>query len=201
MSRPVSTTRRRILIDALAGAGAAGLPPIAGALAACESGASSGIAPPTGDIHDFDFFTGTWKGANRRLKQRWVGSDDWDEFPGILTCGSHLGGLVNFDYEVEFPTKGWSGATVRVFDRKARQWSLYWIDGKTGKLFPPVVGGFAGGDRGEFFGHDVDEGRPHRIRFLWTRIDADHARWQQAFSLDGKAWETNWICDHTRVRA
>lgn len=200
MSRPVSTTRRRILIDALAGAGAMGLLPIANAMASTNS-TPSGITLPTGDIHDFDFFTGKWNGVNRRLKQRWVGSDDWDVFPGTLECGSHLDGIVNFDYEVEFPTKGWSGATVRVFDRQARQWSLYWIDSKTGKLFPPVVGGFAGGDRGEFFGDDVDEGRAHRIKYLWTRIDADHARWQQAFSLDGKQWETNWICDHTRVKA
>lgn len=201
MNRPITTMRRRLLANTLTGAGALGLWPLVAAAAPAAPATHADQSLPTGDIHDFDFFTGTWEGVNRRLKRRWVGSDDWDEFPGTLSCGSHLGGVVNFDYEVEFPTKGWSGATVRVFDRKARRWSLYWIDGKTGKLFPPVVGGFAGGDRGEFFGHDVDEGRPHRIKFLWTRIDADHARWQQAFSLDGKAWETNWICDHTRVRA
>src|SRR5688572_13516299 len=32
----------------------------------------------TGDIHDFDFLDGAWKVDNRRLKQRGVGSDDWD---------------------------------------------------------------------------------------------------------------------------
>ena len=33
-----------------------------------------------GHINDFDFLTGSWHVAHRRLTQRWVGSDDWDEF-------------------------------------------------------------------------------------------------------------------------
>lgn len=193
------------MIDALAGAGALSLLPLAGFAAPLEDTAAaasdlpSGPEPPTGDIHDFDFFIGEWNGANRRLTQRWVGSDDWDEFPNTLSCGNHLGGVLNMDYEVHFPTKGWSGATVRVFNRKRRQWYLYWIDGKTGLLFPPVIGGFAGGDRGVFYGDDTDEGRPVKVRFLWTRFEPGVARWEQAFSLDGKQWETNWICDHTRT--
>lgn len=206
MTHPFSTMRRQILIDALAGAGAIGLLPVANAVAASgpQAGRANkglpGVKLPTGDLHDFDFFVGKWNGVNRRLKKRWVGSDDWDVFPGSLTCGSHLGGVVNLDYEVEFPTKGWSGMTVRTFHVQTRQWYLYWINSRTGELFPPLVGGFSG-DRGEFFGDDTDEGRPIKIKYLWTRIDSDHARWQQAFSLDGKVWETNWICDHTRVRA
>lgn len=206
MAHPFSTTRRQVLIDALTGAGAIGLLPIANAVAASghQAGQTSkgwpGVELPTGDIHDFDFFVGKWNGVNRRLKKRWVGSDDWDVFPDSLTCGSHLGGVVNLDYEVEFPTKGWSGMTVRTFHVETRQWYLYWINSRTGELFPPLVGGFSG-DRGEFFGDDTDEGRPIKIKYLWTRIDPDHARWQQAFSLDGKAWETNWICDHTRAKA
>jgi hypothetical protein len=32
---------------------------------------------------DFDFLVGTWDVTNRRLAKRHVGSDDWDEFPGI----------------------------------------------------------------------------------------------------------------------
>lgn len=203
MTRPFSTARRQVLIDALAGAGALSLLPLAGAAnAAVRSPAApaSGIKLPTGDVHDFDFFVGEWNGINRRLKKRWVGSDDWDVFPGSLTCGSHLGGVVNLDYEVDFPTKGWSGMTVRTFHVETKQWYLYWINSKTGELFPPVVGGFSG-DRGEFFGDDTDEGRPIKIKFLWTRFNPDHARWQQAFSLDGKEWETNWICDHHRVKA
>jgi hypothetical protein len=158
----------------------------------------SGAGLPTGDIHDFDFFVGTWNGVNRRLKKRWVGSNEWDEFPGSLICGSRLGGVVNLDYEVNFPTKGWSGMTVRTFNVMQRQWYIYWINSTTGVLFPPVIGGFKG-NHGEFFGDDTDEGRPVKVRFRWERRGDSKAHWEQAFSRDGKAWETNWTCEHTRL--
>jgi hypothetical protein len=196
MNSYVPIDRRQLLVQALAGAATVSL--FSGASAAAPA-AGAGSAPPTGDVHDFDFFVGAWNGANRRLKKRFAGSKDWDEFPGHLTCGSHLGGVVNLDYDVDFPTKGWSGMTVRAFNLQKRQWYIYWINSRTGELFPPVVGGFQG-DRGVFYGDDTDDGRPVKVQFLWTRIDHDHARWQQAFSLDGKEWETNWICDHTRVK-
>jgi hypothetical protein len=65
---------------------------------------------------------------------------------------------------------------------------------------PPVVGGFAG-DRGEFYGEDEDEGRPVRVRFVWTRLSPDAARWEQAFSFGGGPWETNWVMEFTRETA
>jgi len=203
MSRPVSSTRRRILIDALAGAGAMSFLPIAGAATGTRISPTreTPVEPvlPTGDLHDFDFFVGDWTSVNRRLKQRWVGSKEWDVFPNTVHCESHMGGVVNTD-EVVFPTKGWSGMTVRTFNLKKRQWSIYWINSLTGELFPPVVGGFNGKDTGKFYGDDTDEGRPIKVVFQWTRLGPDAARWQQAFSLDGKAWETNWIVEHTRVK-
>jgi hypothetical protein len=192
--------RRQMLLETLAGAG--GITLLTGTAGACEADRMkpSGAGLPTGDIHDFDFFVGTWHGVNRRLKKRWVGSTDWDVFPGTLTCGSHLGGVVSLDYDVNFPTKGWSGTTVRTFNIKQKQWYIYWINSITGDLFPPVVGGFTG-NVGEFFGDDTDEGRPVKARFRWTRKGPDNALWEQAFSLDGKAWEWNWSCEHTRVKA
>ncbi|ALN59994.1 Tat (twin-arginine translocation) pathway signal sequence domain protein [Lysobacter enzymogenes] len=199
MHAPRSPSRRRVLRQACAGAAALGLSPLA--FAAAGAGAKTlpetDIALPTGDVRDFDFFVGHWTFRNRRLKQRWVGSDDWDEFPASLRCESRMGGVVNLD-EGAFPTKGWQGMTVRVFNLAEKRWYLYWINSSTGQLFPPVAGGFDG-DRGVFYGDDSDEGRPVKVRFLWTRIDADHARWEQAFSRDGKAWETNWTMEHTRV--
>ena len=50
------------------------------------------VEAPTGDIHDFDFLFGNWSVTNRRLKQRWVGSDDWDVFTGVQRCEPRLGG-------------------------------------------------------------------------------------------------------------
>ena len=190
-------TRRDLLLTALAGAGVVTLTSDTAVAAAGNPMVPSGEGLPTGDLHDFDFFVGKWTFVNRRLKQRWVGSNEWETFPASLTCESRLQGIVNIDEGV-FPTKGWSGMTVRVFSPQRRQWSLYWINSTTGEMFPPVVGGFQG-DRGEFYGNDTDGGRPIRVVFRWQRLSRDRAHWEQAFSLDGKQWETNWIMEHTRV--
>jgi hypothetical protein len=197
----ISPSRRKLLTHALVGAGAMSLLPFPSAAAPqVPTGGKTPPVPklPTGDLHDFDFFVGNWSSVNRRLKKRWVGSTDWDVFPNTVRCESRMGGVVNID-EVVFPTKGWSGMTVRTFSLEKRQWSLYWINSKTGELFPPVVGGFTG-DHGEFYGDDTDDGRPIKVVFRWTRLGPDAARWEQSFSLDGKAWEKNWVVEHSRVK-
>jgi hypothetical protein len=197
MKPRLAITRRRVLLDTIAGAGA--LSVLSTAHATCSARTPSGVALPTGDIHDFDFFVGEWNSTNRRLRKRWVGSDDWEVFPNTVRCESRMNGIVSLD-EVDFTTKGWRGMTVRTFSFAKRQWSLYWVNSLTGELFPPVVGGFSG-DYGEFYGDDTDEGRPIKVLFPWTRLGRDAAHWEQAFSLDGKQWETNWLVDHKRVKS
>ncbi|MDC0666417.1 hypothetical protein [Nannocystis radixulma] len=160
-------------------------------------------APPdyttarTGDAHDFDYFAGGWTTVQRRLKARGVGSTDWEEFPATLCMTPYLGGMVTAD-ELWFPTKGWAGFTVRTFDLQKKQWSIYWVSSETGTLGTPVVGGFSG-EVGEFYGPDEDGGRPVKVRYKWTKLDENHARWEQAFSYDGGAWETNWTAEFTRA--
>jgi hypothetical protein len=150
-----------------------------------------------GDRHDFDFLAGDWTIQNRRLRIRGAGSSDWDEFPATSRAALHLGGIANVD-EIRFTTQGWSGMTIRTFDPATRKWSIYWVNSRTGTLFPPVAGGFSG-DRGEFYGDDEDGGRPVQVRYVWTRLGKDAARWEQAFSADGRSWETNWVMDLTRA--
>jgi len=150
----------------------------------------------TGGVHDFDYFAGGWTTKQRRLKARGVGSNDWEEFPATLCMSLYLGGVATVD-ELYFPTKGWSGLTLRTFDLERRQWSIYWVNSEKGKLEPPVLGGFQG-DHGEFYGDDQDDGRPVKVRFTWDKLDRDHARWQQAFYYDDRGWETNWTADFTR---
>lgn len=172
------------------------------AAAACAGAPSHAVLagitpPPTGDVHDFDYFAGGWKTQQHRLKDRGVGSRDWEDFPGTLCMHPYLGGMATVD-ELDFPTKGWAGLTLRTFDVAKRQWSIYWVSSKTGVLGTPVVGGFQG-ERGEFYGDDDDGGRPVRARYRWTKLDADHARWEQAFTYDGKSWEVNWTADFARA--
>jgi hypothetical protein len=152
--------------------------------------------PRHGHLTDFDFLTGSWDVSHRRLVERWVGSDDWDCFDGTTTCEPRLGGVANVE-QGDFPSRGCSGLALRLFDPTARQWSIYWVDSGTGRLEPPVVGGFDG-SVGIFEGIDTDQGRSIRVRFTWTVIDADHARWEQAFSAVDGEWETNWTMDFSR---
>jgi hypothetical protein len=156
-----------------------------------------------GNPHDFDFFAGRWHVANRCLRRRLAGCDEWEAFDGVSEAWVHLDGQVSVD-EIAFEGRPWKGCTVRTLDVKARQWEIYWINSKDGRLTPPVRGGWAG-DRGEFFGDDLDDGRPVRVRFLWERLGADAARWSQDFALidpaggpDG-AWECNWVMEFRRL--
>jgi len=157
----------------------------------------AGFEVPTGDIHDFDFLLGNWSVDNWRLKRRWVGSEDWEAFSGISRCEPRLGYAANVE-EVSFPSRGSSGLSLRLFDRAAMRWSIYWVSSDGATLFPPVHGGFAG-DFGLFFGEDTDGGKPIKVKFLWEKQGPIHARWSQAFSRDGLAWETNWVMEFTRT--
>jgi hypothetical protein len=150
-----------------------------------------------GDVRDFDFLAGDWDVHHRRLVARGVGATEWDEFPATMRARLQLGGIANVD-EIACPARGWSGMTVRHFRLADRQWSIRWISSRTGAMDPAVVGGFTG-DRGTFYGWDVDAGRRVAVRFVWTRLGRDAARWEQAFSYGGGPWETNWIMSFRRI--
>jgi hypothetical protein len=146
---------------------------------------------------DFDFLVGSWNVHNRRLVQRLAGSDEWVEFTVPATNWSLFDGMANVD-EMSLPD-GTKGLTLRLLDRAAGNWSLYWASSETGRLFPPVVGRFANG-RGVFYGDDTEAGAPVRVRFTWSDMTPSSARWEQAFSVDGGAsWEVNWIMLFTRI--
>jgi hypothetical protein len=157
-----------------------------------------GMQIPTGDLHDFDFLDGAWVIQNRFLRTRLAGDHVWEEFPARSRVELRMGSLVNVD-EIEFPTRGFTGMTVRLFDVQTRRWAIYWTDSRRAVLFPPVFGGFQG-DRGLFYGEDTEGGRPVQVRFTWERRPDEQGHWEQAFSLDGQTWETNWVMDLRRPR-
>ena len=148
-------------------------------------------------MNDFDFLTGTWDVRNRWRTDFLDQTSEWEEFPAVSRASRHFDGAANFD-EIDFPTKGFTGLTLRLYDPERGLWSLYWASKRTGKLFPPVTGEFTDG-RGEFHGNDVHDGKDVLVRFIWSGITAGSARWEQAFSDDdGQTWVTNWIMDLTR---
>jgi ketosteroid isomerase-like protein len=149
---------------------------------------------------DFDFFIGSWRVHHRRLKERLAHNHDWVEFEGASTAQKILGGLGNMDDNVlNLPDGSYRAVTIRTYDAAKKLWSIWWIDSRhPGSLDPPVVGSFEN-RVGTFYADDTFNGKPIRVRYLWTnRSDAPH--WEQAFSEDGgKAWETNWIMDFIRL--
>jgi hypothetical protein len=148
-------------------------------------------------MNDFDFLEGTWDVANRWLADFLDPDSGWEDFPAVSRATRHFDGAASFD-EIDFPTKGFSGLTLRVYNPATREWSLYWASKRTGTLFPPVVGGFDG-DVGEFYGDDAYNGIPIRARFRWTGVTGGTPRWEQAFSADGgQTWVDNWTMQLTR---
>ncbi|GGF13292.1 hypothetical protein GCM10011611_18750 [Aliidongia dinghuensis] len=152
-----------------------------------------------GGIHDFDFFAGDWAVHHRQLRNRLAGDTEWFEFDGRIGMRKILGGLGNFDEtEIRSPRGIYNGATLRLFDPETSNWSIYWLDSRRLGIDTPMIGRFENGI-GTFYADELFEGRPIRVRFIWTPISTTACRWEQAFSADGGAsWETNWIMDFTR---
>jgi hypothetical protein len=166
---------------------------------------ASGIAPPSIEpgraVHDFDFFMGSWRVHHRRLVERFVGSDEWQEFDGTSIAWPILGGAGNIEDNVlELPGGTYRAISLRSYDPATDRWSIWWLDGRTpGRLDPPVLGRFDGGI-GTFVGEDTFDGRPILVRFLWSDITDRTCRWEQAFSDDdGATWEVNWVMEFTRT--
>ena len=151
-------------------------------------------------VHAFDFLFGSWSVENRYLRERLVGSAEWDEFRATSVARPLPGRLGNED---EFHTGyggGFVGMSFRFYDPVAERWAIYWADSRrAGVLDPPMLGSFSG-DVGVFEGTDTLRGEPIAVRFVWSQVATPTPRWEQAFSADGGAtWETNWIMDFSRA--
>jgi hypothetical protein len=152
--------------------------------------------------HDFDFQWGKWKVHNRRLLRPLTGSTDWVEFEATCEARPLFGGLANEDeFSAETPTGSIRGMTIRMYDPKSHEWTIYWGRLPDGALtLPPVVGRFNDRGVGEFYDHELFNGRAIFLRYTWKVLSKDRAEWEQAFSVDGgRTWETNWYMVHTRV--
>lgn len=154
-----------------------------------------------GAPRDWDFLAGRWNVRHRRLRQRFAGTTDWDEFGGTFVNWPVLGGHGNVgDNVMEFPGGTVRGVGFRAFDPASRQWLSWWLDGRRpGEIGAPLRGAFAGGV-GRFVGDDVHEGKAIKTRVTWSRITERSARWEQAGTMDaGRTWEVNWVSDFERV--
>lgn len=151
---------------------------------------------------DFDFELGSWKIHVKRLLNPLSGSSRWVEFDGTSVTRKLWDGRAQIEeFNVDGPNGPIQGLTLRLYNPKSRQWSLYWANSRDGSMGgPPNVGEFKNG-RGEFYAHDTFNGRMILIRYVWSDITPNSAHFEQSFSDDGgKTWEVNWITDQTRVK-
>jgi hypothetical protein len=151
--------------------------------------------------HDFDFEIGTWKTHLKRLTQPLSGSKTWVEYEGTTVVRKVWDGRANLvELEVDGPTGHIEGASLRLYNPQAHQWSLNFSNSKVGTMSPPQIGEFKDA-RGEFYGMETLEERAIYVRFVISDITADSCRFEQAFSDDGgRTWEVNWIATDTRVK-
>jgi hypothetical protein len=150
--------------------------------------------------HDFDFELGTWKIHLKKLEHPLSGSKTWIEFDGTSVTRKLWNGRAQIEqFETEGAGGHVEGMTLRLYNPKAHQWSLYWANSKDGILTQPTVGEFTNG-RGEFYDQEPFNGRAIFVRYVWSNITPTSAHFEQSFSDDGgKTWEVNWITDQTRV--
>ena len=152
--------------------------------------------------HDFDFFFGKWKVRHRYLKERLAGSTEWIEFTGTCEARPIMGGMGNMDDNViEKPTGTYRAATFRAYDPVSKTWAIWWLDGRMphNPVDPPMIGSFIDGV-GTFLADDVQNGKPVKVRFLWSHITPTSCRWEQSLSPDGgKTWEVNWVMENMRA--
>ena len=151
--------------------------------------------------HDFDWEIGTWTTKVRVRRNPLSGAaPDWAEYEGTSVVKPLLDGRANF---VELSVSGTrgriEGGSLRLYNPKARQWSLNYASASGGVLTAPVFGSFDDRGRGTFYGEDTLDGRTILVRFLIVPVSPREVRFEQAYSTDGgQTWEDNWIAIDTR---
>ena len=150
---------------------------------------------------DFDWEIGSWT-TNVRVRTNPLSGKpaEWAQYVGVSVVKPLLDGRANFvELSVQSSAGRIEGGSFRLYNPKARQWSLNYANLRSGMLTAPVYGGFDGKGRGVFYGQDMLDGRAILVRFVIAQVSRKEAHFEQAYSADGGAtWEDNWIAVDTR---
>jgi len=162
-----------------------------------SSAATAGSQETADGQHDFDWDIGSWKTHQKRLLHPLTGSATWVEYHGTdvvrkIWDGANLG-----EIRADGPTGHLELFTLRLYNPRTHEWSIYFTNSASGALSPPAVGAFKNG-RGEFYDQETYDGRTILLRFSVSDITATSCRFEQAFSTDGgSSWEVNFIVTET----
>ena len=151
-------------------------------------------------VKDFDFLMGDWR-VHHRIK-RPLPNGQWSEFEGDCSERPLMGGRGNVEeHRFERPTGVTYGIAIRAYDPKTGEWAIWWIDSRAphGDMDPPMKGRFVDGI-GTFYSDSEMDGKPIKVRFIWSGARDGKPHWEQAYSVDGgKTWAVNWIMDFERA--
>jgi hypothetical protein len=163
---------------------------------------ASETTPDATGLHDFDFQVGEWRVHHRILRPG--GKDEWIEMEGTCVVRPLASNSMNVEEHQFFRASGKTYAVgLRAYDPQSAMWAIWWVDGRAphSPLDPPVKGKFEKGI-GTFTNDYMENGKPMRVRYVWSQITANSARWEQAQSADaGATWQTNWIMEFHRKRS
>lgn len=162
-------------------------------------------APATGTsardgVHDFDFLNGDWTVTYSRLRHPLAHAHDWYSFPATSRVTPMWNGQGQVqDGDLHSPLGDFYGLTVRMYNPKTHQWSLYWGTTEIGVQRTPEIGQFGSDGIGLFYANDTFKGKNVIVRYKWWP-DATHPHFEQSYSIDGgKTWEANWKSYYTRA--
>src|SRR3954453_10444586 len=98
---------------------------------------------PRDGSHDFDFEIGTWKTHLKRRLHPLTGTDEWVEYDGTTVVRKVWDGKSNLvELEVDGKAGHIEGASWRLYNPEAKQWSLNFSNSAVGTLSTPTVGEF-----------------------------------------------------------
>ena len=165
-----------------------------------EMGKLQITAAGSSNLHDFDFFYGSWKVNGTRLKTRLHNSTEWIPFTAKLKCSKIIQGTGNIEpFFMTRDGQDFEAFTLRLFDAKTKCWSIYYAWPGDVSMQNPQVGSFQN-DIGWFYSRDTWEGKPIIIVYRWDRRNPNKPTMCQAFSTDdGKTWEWNYLQSFERI--
>jgi hypothetical protein len=155
--------------------------------------------PGSGPEHDYDFNLGHWNTRIRAVMNPLSAPSVWTNLRGTHVVYRVWDDWANIgQLEVAGPGGHIEDLALRTYDRKTRQWRVYFANSDTGTLDPPMIGEFNNGI-GTFVFQDEVEGKTVLVRNVWSDITSKSCHQDWAISPDGgKTWIPTWISTDTR---
>jgi hypothetical protein len=154
--------------------------------------------PGRGPEHDFDFNMGRWHTRIRAVLNPLTAPGEWSNLQGTHVVYRVWDDWANIgQLEVEGPGGRIEDLALRLYDRKTRQWRVYFANSQSGILDQPMIGEFK--DRvGTFVFLDEMQGKTVLVRNIWSEIHSKSCRQDWAISADGGGtWVPTWISTDT----